>query len=113
MLYVEGGHLPIDNNRAENATARHPIDSQRRVPALAVSLQATRTRMAVSQVELATRHTQAFISKCKRGEHQIGAVELVDFVEALTPPPQELLGEYVEERSQGPPPRDKKTTSRR
>ncbi|WP_270175310.1 MULTISPECIES: helix-turn-helix domain-containing protein [unclassified Diaphorobacter] len=78
-------------------------------------LKAARKRMGVSQVELAERleNTQIFVSKCERGERRIDAVELVEFAEALGVPPLELFGEYLEKRSRGLLPRDKKTRSRR
>ncbi|WP_439684890.1 HTH cro/C1-type domain-containing protein [Cupriavidus oxalaticus] len=75
----------------------HNIDYQ----LLLSVLKAARKRMGVSQVELAERlgNTQTFVSKCERGERRIDAVELVEFAEALGVPPQELLGEYLEQRS--------------
>ena len=76
---------------------------------------AARKRVGVSQVELAERlgNTQTFVSKCERGERRIDAVELVEFAEALGVAPQELMGEYLEQRSRGLFPRDRKTKSRR
>jgi len=63
-------------------------------------LKAARKRMGVSQVQLAERlgNTQTFVSKCERGERRIDAVEMVEFAEALGVPPQELLGDYLEQR---------------
>jgi transcriptional regulator with XRE-family HTH domain len=77
-------------------------------------LKAARKRVGVSQVELAERlgNTQTFVSKCERGERRIDAVELVEFSEALGISPQDLLGEYLEQRSRRPFTRDRKTKSR-
>ena len=77
-------------------------------------LKAARTRMEVSQVELAQRlgNTQTFVSKCERGERRLDAVELVEFCDALGVPPLEVLGEYLDLRSRGLLARDRKTKGR-
>jgi transcriptional regulator with XRE-family HTH domain len=74
-------------------------------------LKAARKRMGVSQVELAARlgNTQTFVSKCERGERRIDAVELVEFSEALGVPPLELIRAYLEQRTRGLLPKDRKT----
>jgi transcriptional regulator with XRE-family HTH domain len=74
-------------------------------------LKGARKRMGVSQVELATRlgNTQAFVSKCERGERRIDAVELVEFSEALGVPPLELMHAYLEQRGRGVLAKDRKT----
>ncbi|WP_428145753.1 helix-turn-helix domain-containing protein [Delftia acidovorans] len=68
------------------------------------TLRAARKRAGVSQVELAERlgNTQTFVSKCERGERRLDVVELVEFSEALGVPPLELLGEYLDKRSNSP-----------
>lgn len=77
-------------------------------------LKTARKRVGVSQVELAERlgNTQTFVSKCERGERRIDAVELVEFAEALGVPPQELLNEYLDQRSRNQFAISKKTRSR-
>ena len=54
-------------------------------------------------------NTQAFVSKCERGERRIDAVELVEFSEALDVPPLELMRAYLEQRVRGLLPKDRKT----
>ncbi|WP_028601760.1 helix-turn-helix domain-containing protein [Ottowia thiooxydans] len=77
-------------------------------------LKTARKRVGVSQVELAERlgNTQTFVSKCERGERRIDAVELVEFAEALGVPPQELLNEYLDQRSRNQFASSKKTRGR-
>ena len=77
-------------------------------------LKAARKRAGVSQIDLAERlgNTQTFVSKCERGERRIDAVELVEFAEALGVPRWGCC-EYLERRSLGLFPRNKKTKSRR
>lgn len=88
------------------AQSTHNADYQ----VLLTVLKAVRTRMGVSQVELAARlgNTQTFVSKCERGERRIDVVELVEFAEALGVPPLELLGAYLDQRRRGVLPKDRK-----
>lgn len=78
-------------------------------------LKAARKRMGVTQIELAERlgNTQTFVSKCERGERRIDAVELVEFAEAMGLAPQELLGEYLEQRGRATSPKTQKGSKQR
>ncbi|HAI93557.1 MAG TPA: transcriptional regulator [Xanthomonadaceae bacterium] len=78
-------------------------------------LKAVRKRVGVTQIELAERlgNTQTFVSKCERGERRIDAVELVEFAEAMGVAPQELLGEYLEQRGRATSPKTRKGSKQR
>jgi DNA-binding XRE family transcriptional regulator len=61
-----------------------------------VELRATRTRLGVTQQELAARldATQSFVSKCERGERRLDVAELRLWCRALRVPMADFVSHY-------------------
>lgn len=77
-----------------------PTRSHReRYEVLLSQLLATRKRAGVTQVELAERMqtTQAFVSKCERGERRLDVIDLLDFLDALGEPAEGFVGQLRSE----------------
>ena len=61
-----------------------------------VELRAARTRLGVTQQELAARldATQSFVSKCERGERRLDVAELRLWCKALRVPMSDFVSHY-------------------